>query len=153
MSTATPATDSVVAFRRPNPVVLYIIMRDDLASMNPGKGMAQAAHAANQCVYKVLNTPKDHPYYGEISQMLTDWSSQADAFGTTIVLSASLRKIDRIMEWLIPDTPLVYGTITDPTYPLQDGPTTHLIPLTTCAYIFGQKKMIEPYVFDLNLHA
>ena len=30
--------------------LLYILMRNDMDSMNPGKAMAQASHASNQFV-------------------------------------------------------------------------------------------------------
>ena len=39
--------------------VLYIIMRNDLDSMNPGKAMAQASHASNAFVTKI---DKEDPY-------------------------------------------------------------------------------------------
>ena len=36
-----------------------------------------------------------------------------------------------------------YGVVVDPTYPLMDGDTLHLISVSTCAYIFGPKIKIE----------
>ena len=55
---------------------LYILVRNDLPSMNPGRAMAQAAHASNQLVFK---HGKDH--------RVVSW--QADrGFGTTICLAA-----------------------------------------------------------------
>ena len=32
--------------------VLYILMRTDMDSLNPGKAMAQASHASNAFVYR-----------------------------------------------------------------------------------------------------
>ena len=37
--------------------VLYILMRKDLKSMNPGKAMAQASHAANAFVHSNPEMP------------------------------------------------------------------------------------------------
>ena len=34
--------------------VLYILMRQDLPSMNAGKAMAQASHASNAFIYEAL---------------------------------------------------------------------------------------------------
>ena len=36
-----------------NKPYLYILMRTDLPSLNPGKAMAQAAHAANKMTFIV----------------------------------------------------------------------------------------------------
>lgn len=53
---------------------LYILVRNDLPSMNPGRAMAQAAHAANQLVFE----------YGKRQQII-DWQEDR-GFGTTICL-------------------------------------------------------------------
>ena len=44
--------------------------------------------------------------------------------------------------------------IHDPTYPLQDGDTTHFIPVDTCGYIFGDKDDIrlEAILQNFELH-
>ncbi len=55
---------------------LYIIVREDLPSLNPGKAMAQVCHAGSQAAQVMQGDEA----YGQ-------WLRQADNFGTTIVLS------------------------------------------------------------------
>ena len=81
---------------------LYIVMRNDIPSLNPGKLAAQAAHVANAAVafYK-----KNNP------RLLKEWEGQTrQHFGTTLVFGAAA-------EWFeeITDDHLVY----DPTYPCE----------------------------------
>ncbi len=107
---------------------LYILMRTDLDSMNPGKGMAQAAHAANAFM-------KDH---GDVTVPgVEEWVNETpQGFGTTITLAVPDAKT-------LEDTVAlakVYGfpadVIHDPTYPVRDGGVVHLLPLDTCGYVF-----------------
>lgn len=140
--------------------VLYIFMRTDLPSLNPGKAMAQAAHAANIVSEKF----KDRPNYQE-------WVGNR-GFGTTIVLGATLTEINKAVE----DTELAgafSGIVTDPTYPTpipdeeiaamlapnftpQRSETTGRItvyhPVVTCGFAFGQKSIITDKVTYLKLH-
>lgn len=65
--------------------ILYLVMRNDLPSLNPGKLAAQAAHCANACVAQARK--KRDP-------LLKGWEAQSKQnFGTTIVLGASLDAI------------------------------------------------------------
>ena len=52
---------------------LYILMRTDLPSMNAGRAMAQAAHAANQFIKEYGNNKE-----------VQKWQKDANGFGTTI---------------------------------------------------------------------
>ena len=114
---------------------LYILMRTDMASMNPGKGMAQAAHAANAFVHD----------WGESSEYVSGWQKQTpQGFGTTITLAVpnEAAMIDMIA---IADA-LGYpaSIIHDPSYPVRDGEVTHLIPIDTCGYIFVEDASNPP---------
>ena len=85
---------------------LYILVRTDLPSLNPGKAMAQAAHAANQFIHQ----------FGK-HQCVKDWQNSTSAgFGTTICLAAS--KLD--IETFCGDHPsknkIFADEVTDPTY-------------------------------------
>lgn len=65
---------------------LYILMRTDMDSMNPGKACAQAAHAANAFVdfmhFSGLTT-------ATTEKLCNEWREQTGlGFGTTIVLNA-----------------------------------------------------------------
>lgn len=114
---------------------LYVLMRTDLASMNPGKAVAQGAHAANQCV-------RDVGIAGDADQraLLEMWEDQTvNGFGTTITLGvneAGMRSAVTVAKAL----GLHAGTVHDPTYPLIDGDAVHLIPLDTCAFVFGRSS-------------
>jgi hypothetical protein len=82
--------------------VLYLIMRDDLPSLNPGKLAAQAAHCANACVAKMRKAD---------SAMLRKWERESSQdFGTTIVLGAGRRFIASLP-----------NKVWDDTYPCGDG--------------------------------
>ena len=122
-----------------DPVVQYIIVRNDLDSMTSGRAAAQAAHAANQCVYKSSTTT-----------LLTEWEAEAETFGTTIVLQTDWQGI-KLIENALMNTDLFFGVVRDPEYHLQDGDVTHLFPLDTCMWIFGRKSTIAPLVQHLEM--
>lgn len=81
-------------------------MRDDIPSLNAGKAMAQAAHAANSLVHCYGTTKK-----------VKEWQRESmDGFGTTIVLAADKNQIDELDE-VCSAYGLTGGIITDETYP------------------------------------
>jgi hypothetical protein len=131
-----------------NPI-LYILMRNDLASLNSGKAMAQAVHAGNAVeshfelemqIASASSNPVEKEKASELSAAFHHWKRQtSQGFGTTIVLGGSMAKIKTDIEWLKRNDFLA-GVVHDPTYPLQDGSVTHLIPLDTCAYVFAPNK-------------
>jgi hypothetical protein len=132
----------------PNPV-LYILMRTDMVSMNPGKAMAQAAHAGNalethfETTIQLAMTSSD-PHEREKSEMLNaayhQWKNQTpQGFGTTIVLGGCMALICLDVRRL-QGFGYLSAVVHDPTYPLVDGSVTHLIPLDTCAYVFAPDK-------------
>lgn len=114
--------------------VLYILMRNDLESMNAGKAMAQASHASNAFV---------HACSGDFAN---EWMKQTEqGFGTVLVLAVDETQMRTAAE-VAGRLGYVSGVVHDPTYPLPDGDTCHFIPLDTCAYVFGNKN-------DLTLSA
>ena len=48
--------------------VLYILMRTDMDSMNPGKAMAQASHASNTFVFRFGKENLVKQWQGETKQ-------------------------------------------------------------------------------------
>lgn len=147
-------------------------MRTDLPSMNAGKAMAQASHASNQMVHHIRNSKND-----TLQGDLNEWQSEANGFGTCIVLGATGKEIDNLINGLdhMVDTVFVAGQVIDPTYPFfaskeyvdlfdkdavtavldvirDDGTMLFLRKEMTCAYLFGEKEEIEGYVSHLNLH-
>ena len=130
---------------------LYILMRTDLASMNSGKGMAQAAHAANafaHAVAKVIASPETYT----LLHAAQNWKNQTtQGFGTTITLEVESEKCMNALVTLGSGFGFLTGIVHDPTYPVRDGNVTHLIPINTCAYIFSQNGM--PVLLEtLDLH-
>jgi hypothetical protein len=112
-----------------NSAIMYILMRTDLPSMNPGKAMAQAAHASNQCVREIRKKLKDGAQKGPASPSLSDmfesWEAQTHhGFGTTIVLGATGRELGNILDKMkfscSKNEPMcVFGEVLDPTYPIS----------------------------------
>jgi peptidyl-tRNA hydrolase len=90
-------------FIQHEPHRLYILVRNDLPSMNPGRAMAQAAHAANQLVFE----------HGK-DRRIVDWQEDR-GFGTTICLSADKQTIYSIIKRAQKRKHLV-GLVYDPTY-------------------------------------
>ena len=77
------------------------------------------------------------------------WTQEADGFGTTITLSASLAEIERKVE-LAKAMKFVARIVADPSYPLLDGPTLHILPnVVTGAYVFGDKEKLWAILGDL----
>lgn len=111
-----------------NPV-LYILMRKDIHSLAGGKGMAQAAHAANQFVEETTK-----------NKLFKAWQGQAGTFGTTIVVGVD--DLDRL-EYEIDrarELGLSAGLTVDPTFPVRDGDAVLLANVTVCGYVFGDKN-------------
>ena len=127
---------------------LYIIMRSDLESMNSGKGMAQASHAANAFVHNVRVNIR----HAEIKE----WQEQTEhGFGTVIVLDG--HKIDDIVGYVhvARSKDIIAGVVHDPSYPIVDGECVHHIPLDTCAYIFCKmedEEVVKKIIGHLPLH-
>ena len=129
------------------PHYLYVLMRTDLASMNPGKAVAHGAHAANQ-FDEAMKTIKN----AELLQGYEDWKESAGYFGTTITLGVNAAQLEAHVKAVAAEgTHVVAGLVFDPTYPLRDGDFTHFIPLTTCGFVFGPVSVLKPLLADLDL--
>ena len=130
--------------------VLYILMRTDLDSMNPGKAMAQASHASNAFVAKVFamngTSHNDNLYHA--------WNDETpQGFGTVLVLGVTESQMRTAVE-VADQCEFISDIIHDPTYPLRDGEVTHFIPLDTCAYVFGDKddEILQSILGNFDLH-
>tara|TARA_B100000941_G_C28302642_1_gene447293 strand:+ start:262 stop:672 length:411 start_codon:yes stop_codon:yes gene_type:complete len=132
--------------------VLYILMRTDLDSMNPGKAMAQASHASNAFVYlaEVGGWEQVDPTW-KLFQTWTDQTRQG--FGTVLVLGVNEIQMKTAVD-ISHSLNYISEVVNDPTYPLQDGDTTHFIPLDTCGFIFGDKEdpVLQSIVGNFELH-
>lgn len=129
-------------------VRLYVLMRTELQSMNPGKACAQAAHAANQCVFEARELGGN-----ATAILLAKWEGQSGrGFGTTITLGVN-ETVMRERISLAKMAGLHAGIVHDPSYPIRDGEVTHLLPLDTCAYVLGTHADVLPILGDLDLMA
>lgn len=134
---------------------LYILMRRDMDSMNAGKAMAQAAHAANQFTYQLS---VDGSPLG-----IDDWLGEAytgpdrrepSGFGTTLVMGVwSERELNSVINNAL-EAGFTADTVLDNTYPVKDGKVTHLLPVVTCGYIYTDCRRDNPVtsVSNLELH-
>jgi len=112
---------------------LYIIMRSDLPDLNPGKGMAQAAHAQADFDNIVIKVTADIDFPGRegFLEGFEKWSEDRN-FGRTIVLSATEDEIDRISY-----AGNVAGFTVDPTYPWKNYYGEMFVTEeVTCGWIF-----------------
>lgn len=114
---------------------LYIIVRRDIPSMNPGKAMAQVAHA--QADFDQLVGVADCFFQAHglipsrVREDLAEWKEDR-TFGRTLVLSGTLEEIREIT-----DSMVISGVTIDPTYPWQNYyGDTFLSSEVTCGYIF-----------------
>jgi peptidyl-tRNA hydrolase len=118
--------------------ILYIIMRNDIGSMNPGKAMAQASHASNAFVHHYLQVSKN--LTGEIVDGFREWqNSTSQGFGTVVVLEGKIQEIKPVVD-IFRKLCYITNIVHDPTYPLMDGKIVHHISIDTCAYIFVPNK-------------
>lgn len=134
--------------------VLYILMRMDLASMNAGKGMAQASHASNAFVGRITDVDAVELFDDEMFDLYGQWSTETiQDFGTVLVLAVDETQMRTAVE-VAEKLGYVCGVIHDPTYPLRDGDFCHCLPLDTCAYVFGDKNdpLLSAVVGNFPLH-
>lgn len=129
-----------------NDIILYVLMRTDLASLNAGKGMAQSCHAYGALKKAVRSNMIIQPIY-------LRWMNQTEQeFGTTVVLGGSQEDIEHALK-MAAYTPDVIATwVHDPAYPILDGACIHLVPLNTCAIVFGLKDDCKMAVENMRLH-
>ena len=115
--------------KTPSDPRLYIIMREDLQDMNPGKGMAQAAHAqADMLAYAVEQSVSDP----NLLKAFTHWMGSDREFGTTLVLNAPQNEFENITR-IAPHS----GYTVDPTYPWRNWyGTLYLTREITCMWAF-----------------
>lgn len=143
--------------------VLYILMRDDLASLNAGKAMAQASHASNAFVARARAYDAEYnsvPVHTEQEKAnivgFDDWeNSTTQSFGTVLVLAAKMPDIKSTVD-ICQKLGYIADVIHDPTYPIVDGKVVHYIPLDTCGYVFVPNKetdnIASAFLRDFPLH-
>lgn len=127
--------------------VLYLIMRNDLNSLNCGKLVAQGSHASNAFVKHFEQRMQHINAYADITTQdneimngFRSWEhSTAQGFGTVLVLEAPMKDIQPRID-MFKTMGYIADIVFDPTYPILDGSVVHHIPLDTCAYVFVTDK-------------
>jgi peptidyl-tRNA hydrolase len=152
-----------------NESILYIIMRNDLA-MNTGRIAAQASHAANAFIHAARQLPK----HIELLKNIASWEKSTDqGFGTALILTANVIEINDAISKLrnagfcssVVDDPTFGYTVnseiaklipskedTAPRQYLDGGKVRIFRNEMTCAYAFGTKEELKPYLGHLLLH-
>ena len=127
---------------------LYIVMREDLWDMNPGKAMAQAAHA--QADFDAYIEDTCGPNYTQNSKLWSNvlrWREDRN-FGTTLVLSAPL---DDMRE--INDSMFHSGMTFDPTYPYRNWyGRVFTSDEITCMWAFVDNDADSEFMKKFQLH-
>lgn len=127
-----------------NRPVLYILMRNDLESLNAGKAVAQGAHAANQFTHEFETS------LVRMQKAYLEWLDSCIGFGTTITLSVNEIQLGNAFERAY-HAGFPASIIHDPTYPIKDGKTVHHVPLDTCGYVFGMSDELIYILGDFPL--
>lgn len=91
--------------------VVYVLVRTDLPSMNPGKAMAQVHHAGVQMMSKYSRSAPVRQYISE------GLKQAAEHFNTTLVLGATVADIKTAYAAMKKLPNSEYGMVWDPSYP------------------------------------
>lgn len=143
-----------------NPV-LYILMRTDLDSLNdyPGKAVAQGSHATSLFEKRCVAIEAETFACAGICELFREWNGQSvgnglsRGFGTTITKgAANASEIKRLVDEAERTNGVIGGVMEDPSYPVRDGSMTHLIPLVSCGYLFGDRKDLDKIAGHLPLY-
>lgn len=123
---------------------LYIVMREDLWDMNPGKAMAQAAHAqADFDDYCHPDNTSDNNFW----EAVVKWTEDR-AFGTTLVLHEPLNIMNQIRERMSHS-----GMTVDPTYPYRNHYGELFVRKeVTCMWVFATHEKDLEYMKQWKLH-
>jgi peptidyl-tRNA hydrolase len=122
----------------------YIFMRSDLHSLNPGKAMAQAAHAGTAFTSNFYEG-----VYEDIlpKEVFDEWTNEGVDFGTTIVLDADENTVNSIFEGLEKEgIRIPVGKIVDPTYPFKAQ--KELIPFLDKDFVMKKDFIIVDHKAD-----
>ena len=131
-----------------DPIVCYVLMRNDLASLGAGKACAHAHHAGTRMVWSVNRSGSPAQF-----ALLQKWMAEAEGVGVTIVLEAD----EETVKWCVSQAACLTeqgvsaGVWTDPTYPSTTARGFCLMKVDVCGWILGAKSVLEPLLGDLPL--
>ena len=125
---------------------LYIVMRQDLWDMNPGKAMAQAAHAQADFDLYMFADP-NAAKSKEIADAVLAWREDR-SFGTTLVLHEPVDTLGKISMNVAH-----WGYVTDPTYPYRNYyGEVFTRSEVTCMWVFVYTEEEAVYMRQFDLH-
>ena len=125
---------------------LYIVMRQDLWDMNPGKAMAQAAHAQADFDLYMFADP-NAAKSKEIADAVLAWREDR-SFGTTLVLHEPVDTFGKISMNVAH-----WGYVTDPTYPYRNYyGEVFTRSEVTCMWVFVYTEEEAVYMRQFDLH-
>lgn len=124
-----------------NSPVLHIFMFTDVPDMNPGKGIAQGAHAASKFVYHMMKskyTSNKTTLEGKLWDNFEAWAEQGDGFGTKLVRECTRKEFEEVVVKVAdPMVPPREGNVVDTSYPARNWYGDVYISVeNTCAYVF-----------------
>jgi hypothetical protein len=121
-------------------------MRKDLWDMNPGKAMAQAAHAQADFDLYMFADP-NAAKSKEIADAVLAWREDR-SFGTTLVLHEPLATMELILECMTHS-----GMTVDPTYPYRNYYGDVFVrEEVTCMWVFVYTEEEAGYMRQFALH-
>lgn len=138
--------------------LLYIIMRTDIPYMNPGKGMAQAAHAQALFDERIRlmsfdvgdgdTMTAEQALNWHFVEMYEAWAEEGDGFGTTLVLEGTLADMIYMTEH---GDDILSDIVVDPTYPYRNAyGELFTVSAETCMYVFITPDTDEAYQDELR---
>jgi peptidyl-tRNA hydrolase len=127
---------------------LYIVVREDIADLNPGKMAAQTAHAqADFDHYISSNCNNDVDIDDCLCEAVSKWKEERN-FGVTLVLSATLENINQIKQQIV-----YADCVVDPTYPWRNWyGKTFVTDEITCLWAFVWTDQEIDYMRQWPLH-
>lgn len=129
-----------------DPVILYLLTRNDMATMSQGRSDAQNSHATSDfheglILHRFFNKElSGNPLRWTVE--FAEWKENRN-FGTAVVLMGPYADIQGAVE-LAKQAGFYAGITHDPSYAVPDGQTVHFVPVDTCGFIFGRKSALKP---------
>lgn len=129
---------------------LYLFVRNDMDSMNPGKAVAQGSHAATKFMWTIMAAKYDDQKIRtrDVLEAFDTWVHSADiahgfnieeqGFGAVVTKQVGEQQLHDIIA-AARSVGFPAATAFDPSYPLLDGKKLHELQLHTCGYVFCGK--------------
>ena len=119
-------------------IILYIMVRTDLASMTPGRVAAQVSHATSS-----FHEHVSHHISNYQDGLVERWRSENGVFGKTVVLQVyNDNDISKMANAMAKEFDPV-GIVTDQSYVIRDGQVNITVPMVTCGFFLTSKQICD----------